>query len=306
MTELRKDYVLDRFVVVATERAKRPDQFKSQAAESDDKKCFFCPGHEHETPEEITRLGGRNWQMRVFENKFPAVQRQGKTDIETHNELFTFAEAVGRHEIIVETPKHTEQIWDFDAARIKKVLKLYKQRIKALKQDGMDYVSVFKNQGKEAGASLRHSHTQIIAGNMPPSEILQKEEKSKDSCPYCTVIEKEKDSLRCIRNDEHVLSFAPYASRFLFEAWLFPKRHVKQLNELNDKELTAFSEHILSILSGLKEMGAPYNMYLQEGTKDMHFHIVITPRLANWAGFELSTGIVINQVPPEIGEEFYR
>lgn len=305
MAELRKDYVLNRYVIIATERAKRPDQFKGSSAENEEKKCFFCPGHEDETPAEITRIGENEWSMRVFENKFPAVGKEGKTDIETHNEFFTFAGAVGRHEIIVETPDHHEQLWDFDSERIKQLLELYVERIGELKKDNA-YVQIFKNHGKEGGASVQHSHTQIIAGNMPPAEIIEKEEKSDDSCLYCQMMEKEKDSTRSINEDDKFLVFSPYASRFLFETWLFPKRHVTSIEELDEDELQSLANNIHNLLKKLKELNAPYNLYLQEGTDKMHFHVVLAPRLAMWAGYEMATGTVINPVPPENAAEFYR
>ncbi|MFW5991055.1 MAG: DUF4931 domain-containing protein [Candidatus Nanoarchaeia archaeon] len=308
MVELRKDYILDRYVIVASERAKRPHDFKNREEEAENGQCFFCPGNEHKTPPEIARIEGKKvWAMRVFENKFPAVQGNGKTELETHNEYFTFADAVGRHEIIVETPEHKEQLWDFSPTRMKKLFLLYQDRISVLEnEEGVKYVSLFKNHGKEGGASLMHSHTQVIAYNLIPTEIMQKEQKSRNVCPYCKIIEKEKDSLRKISENEAFVSFTPYASRFLFEAWVFPKRHVVSIKELNKGEIQKLVENIRPILKKLKESNAPYNMYLQEGAHNMHFHIIIAPRLANWAGFELSTGTVINPVSPEDAAEFYR
>ncbi|MGM5482374.1 MAG: galactose-1-phosphate uridylyltransferase [Nanobdellota archaeon] len=308
MVELRKDYFLDRYVAVATDRSKRPSQFKTQDESQDDKKCFFCPGHEHETPEEIIRFPNKDkWEMRVFENKFPAVSSQGNPEIRTDNEIFTFSDAVGKHEIIVETPNHNEQLWDFSVDRTQKLLELYQSRIVELnKLENINYVSVFKNHGDAAGASLRHSHTQIIASNIPPVEIIHKEKLSEDDCPYCNVLDKEKNSLRVVRDDEFMMSFTPYASRFPFEAWIFPKRHVISINQLKKAELKSLAENINNLLTKLKKLNASYNLFLQEGTKNMHFHIVLAPRLAKWAGFEFATGAVINPVSPENAADFYR
>jgi UDPglucose--hexose-1-phosphate uridylyltransferase len=149
MPELRKDYVLDRYVIIATERGKRPHQVnavKSQEA----KKCFFCPGNESDTPPEIYRVAGKKgWKIRVFANKFPAVADAGNPVITTDNSYYTFADAIGRHEVIVETPDHEMQLADLDPEHIAQVLDVYKLRHASLLEvDGVKYVAIFKNSGE--------------------------------------------------------------------------------------------------------------------------------------------------------------
>ncbi|MBR9677017.1 galactose-1-phosphate uridylyltransferase [Candidatus Woesearchaeota archaeon] len=314
MNQLRKDYVLNRFVIIASERAKRPDQFKKESSrEPDDKKCFFCPGNEKLTPPEIGSVLDRgNWLIRWFANKFSAVSHDENVPLRTDNDFFTWGSAFGYHEVIVETPLHTEQLWDLSEDHLMKVMKVYADRIETLsKKDGVEYVDVFKNHKKEAGTSVVHSHSQVVAYNLLPSVVKQKIEDCKtkfDSCPYCAIIERERGSERFVSENETFIAITPYASRFPFEVLIMPKRHVTKLEELTDREFCELGQILKPILAKLKELGAPFNYYFHygPGDKDLHLQLEITPRLATWAGFELSTGTIINSVPPENAARFYK
>ncbi|MBW3012141.1 hypothetical protein KY311_03070 [Candidatus Woesearchaeota archaeon] len=164
-----------------------------------------------------------------------------------------------------------------------------------------------KNQGSEAGTSLVHTHTQIAGLNIIPSEIEIKVEASQGECDFCRIIGSETNSERRIMENSFV-SFAPYASRFPFEAWIFPKRHVKRLDELNDLELDDLAKHMKLILSKLEQLHAPYNFFIHYAPKgtDLHFHVEVAPRLTKWAGLEMGGGIVVNIMPPEQAAKFYR
>lgn len=311
MSEIRKDYILERYVIIASGRAMRPDILKKENdANEDNARCFFCPGNEDKTPKTIMQVPKTgDWEMRVFENKFPVVDRSSKKgNIAEKNDLHRCKDAYGCHEVLVETPRHLEQMWDYGSEKIADLLELYAERINKLSMDeGVKHVAVFKNQGKDAGASQVHSHSQIIAYNHIPEEIRAKEEaiKDYDCCAYCKIIDIEKQSGRAIYDDENVAAFAPYASRFPFEAWFFPKRHILSLAEANDLEIKSLAEALDRALKKLKLLDAPFNLYIQEGYKDMHFHIVLAPRLGKWAGFELASGTIVNTVPPENAAEFY-
>jgi len=311
LPELRKDYVLDRYVIIATDRGKRPHQFTEEEKKSD-KTCYFCPGNEHLTPPEKYRVAtGDTWKIRVFDNKFPAVVPNGKSVITTDNRYFTYADAFGFHEIVVETSDHTKQLADLSVEEIKEVLDVYRLRINELsKVDGIKYVAVYKNKGEEAGCSIVHSHTQIVAYNLLPQSLQEKENAVKllGNCPYCEIIQIEKDSDRRIHEDDHVAAFTPYASRFPYEAWIFPKRHVLRLDELTSDEMMSIAGALKRILNKLGELSVPYNFYLHYGTSKLHLQILIQPRFAKakWAGFELSTETIINPVSPEQAAEFYR
>jgi UDPglucose--hexose-1-phosphate uridylyltransferase len=308
--ELRKDYILDRYVIIATERAKRPHQFQQKKDAFDEKIDYFAPGNEGLTPPEIMRWpAGGDWQIRVFPNKFAAVQPKGKSDISTDNGFFTYSDSYGNHEVIVETPDAEESLADVPKERIAQLFRIFRQRIEANQDDPkVRYVSVFKNNGKDAGTSIKHSHCQLVSYNLVPEVIWQKERAVKKyaSCPYCSIMEIEKGSLRrCFENDDFI-SFTPYASRFPLEIWVFPRRHIISLSQFTEQEFESLGDMMKKILLRLKELNADYNFFLQYGIEDMHFHIEICPRLATWAGFELSTGTIINTMTPEDAASFYR
>jgi len=309
--ELRKDYILNRYVIIAEKRKQRPKEFKKEEFEKKDATCFFCPGNEKMTPTEIGRLGGKKWTMRWFPNKFPAVENTGNPTIRTDNDFYTFSDAFGYHEVIVETNDHKKQLWDLSKSQIEKILGVYSDRIRDLSQKpDIKYADLFKNHGREGGTSIVHSHTQIIAYNKVPELVNDEVNASRDhiGCPYCEIIEREKGSERKIHDGEHFVSFAPYASRFNYEAWIFPKRHVRNITDLNAEEIKELSSVLSQILKKLRKINCSYNYFLHyapEG-EDLHFHIEVCPRIATWAGFEISTNCTINSVAPESAAEYYR
>ena len=317
MHELRKSYILNRWVIINTERSKRPQDFiKEHPHVNEEGKCPFCPGNENLTPPEISRIEeNEKWVMRVFPNKYPAVTLDGNSETEKEGEFFTRGDGYGKHELIVETPNHGELLADLPAERIKQLLELYVERINALRKvKGIEHIAVFKNCGTEAGTSREHEHSQIIAFNRPSTNVEREVKviasywRKHRKCPWCQVIETErKGPRRCFENDSF-FAFCPYASRYAFELAIFPKQHLDQLGQLDEKQLNDLAEIIKKTLLKLKELNAPYNMYLHEAPKGkkMHFHFKFEPRLEKWGGFELSTGVVINTVSPEQAAEFYR
>jgi UDPglucose--hexose-1-phosphate uridylyltransferase len=312
MPELRKDYILDKYVIIAKERGKRPDQFVvSKEDKKDDKKgCFFCPGNEDKTPPEIYRTDSKKgWEMRVFDNKFPAVSETGDVDLQTHNKFFTFADAVGKHEVVVETPNHSKQLWDLSQKEIIELLNIYKLRINEIsKLETVKYVLVFKNHKQKAGTSIAHSHSQIIGYNLVPKIIEQKEEAilNYDNCPYCDIIDIEKMGERKVFETDNAICFTPYASSSPFEAWIFPKRHIIKIDELNDAEISDIALLLSKILTKLKKLNIAFNYFVHYGIRNMHFHIEIVPRTSIRAGFEFGSDTIINVMPPETAAEFYR
>ncbi|MBW2995831.1 galactose-1-phosphate uridylyltransferase [Candidatus Woesearchaeota archaeon] len=309
--ELRKDYILDRYVIVSSARGKRPHEFKREAKIKEGI-CYFCPGNEKLTPPEIGRIGTKNkWTIRWFPNKFPAVDQEGSPDFETHNKYYTFAHSYGYHEVIAETDNHKKQMWDLTPKQIKKILEVYADRIEEIsKKDNIKYVSLFKNHGKDAGTSIVHSHTQIIAYNKIPSLVKEEVDAAKNysTCPYCEIIENEsKSERRCFENSSFV-AFAPYASRFHYEIWIFPKQHIKNMTELTEDQLNSLAQILKKVLLKLKKLNISYNMQLHYAPKgqDLHSHIEICPREAIWGGFELLTDDTINSVSPEDAAKYYR
>ncbi len=307
--ELRKDYILDKWVYYAPGRRARPKELSAAFSEKH-KVDYFAPGNEKQTPTEIGRVpdskGG--WKMRWFENKFPALMPEGNSSIIKDNAFFTHSFSYGYHEIIVETPDGEKQLQDFSVKDTAKLLEVYSKRILDLEsKENIKYVLVFKNFGMKAGASIVHSHSQVMATSIIPPLVAAKITASNKfvDCPYCKIIEAEKNSPRfCFEND-FAIAICPYASFYNYECWIFSKKHLTCFEDF-DFEKTA--ELLHKILSKLKEVNASYCFAIHYSPKDanLHCHIAVTPQIATWGGFERGGGFVINTVTPEDAAKFYQ
>lgn len=315
MNELRKDYLLDRWTIFSSERAKRPMDFVSKKVEYPVGLCYFCPGNEHTTPPEIGRLGDASgWSVRWFPNKFPATT-DAKSDISSG--LLTSKAAFGRHEIIVETPVHDMEFEELSVGEMAAVFDVCSIRTSELLDlDGVGYVLVFKNRGRDAGASLSHPHFQVLALPSVPTLVEREvnasaEYKRKNGrCIFCDVLAVEFKSDREIYSDGSVVAFAPFASRFPFEVWVMPKRHVGDWGELTPGEKESFAGAVKRVLLALDKMISKpsYNFYLHVSppNDDLHFHLEMCPKLSIQAGFELGSDMFINVVPPESAALHYK
>src|SRR3989338_5826833 len=311
MGTIRKDYILDRWVYYAAGRVKRPRELKSVVVKDEPKTCYFCPGSEHLTPPEIGRLEYKgSWKMRWFLNKFPAVEKKGSAKLKA-KKFYSESASYGVHEIIVETRHHKSQLADLPVWQVRELLEVCRFRIRELgKLKGIRYVEIFKNHGKDAGTSLIHSHTQVMALPQIPT-LIREESKASirgKKCLYCRIIKLEAKSKRKIFETENVVAFAPFASRFNYEAWIFTKQHKKTMEELEKNELMDLALALKKILVKLKKINASYNFFIHYSPEkeNLHFHIEITPRIATWGGFEISTDATINSVLPEDAARFYR
>lgn len=308
---IRKDYVLERYVFYATSRGKRPQEFRKIIQQQPAGVCYFCPGSESLTTKEIGRKGSAvQWSMRWFPNKFPAVEKRGSPKL-SGPPLFRESSNYGAHEVVVETPHHGQQFGSFTAEHIAELLKVYHERIAALSKDkNCGYVSVFKNHGKDAGTSLIHEHSQAISVPQLPAVIREECDAAGKarSCPYCSVIRKEAKSRRNAGENDAFIAICPYASRFNYEAWIFPKRHLRTFDDFKDSDFLHCAALLKGIISKVQHLGASYNYYVHYSPKkeDLHFHIEVTPRIATYGGFELGTGFVINSVMPEDAAGYYR
>lgn len=312
--ELRKDYILDRWIIISEGRGKRPEDF-AKKEEAKQAFCAFCPGNEAQTPPEIMRISSgnnnNNWKVRVIPNKFAAVDSLGNPFIQTHNTFYTFSGDYGKHEVVLETPEHGKEFGALSVEEIKEILQVYASRIKSLLQDPYTkYVSLFKNQGRDAGASLAHTHSQLISMALLPPEVSDKLAAIRQfpSCPYCEVINKEKNSSRRCFENRNFIAFTPYASRFNYEVWIFPKSHIKTFDELNNEMRTDLADILKKVASKLEKYSMPYDFawYYSPENENLHFHVEVMPRLAIWAGFEMGFGVTINVVSPESAAKFYR
>jgi len=253
MGELRKDYILDRWVIIASERSKRPHEFKQEQENTNVEHCFFCPGNEQDTPPAIYEIEkDGKWQIRVFPNKFPAVKQKGNAIIKTDNSYYTYSDNYGQHLVLVETPDHLKEIHELPIDHIKKIINVYSEREESLyKIKKVRYVLVFKNEGGKAGESINHSHAQIMALPMVPPMI--KEEivaydnyvMDNDSCPYCDIIKDERKSNRVAWEDKNIFALCPFASESPYGVWFIPKRHVRNLGEMNEDEKTSLAKALM-------------------------------------------------------------
>ncbi|HVY01700.1 MAG TPA: galactose-1-phosphate uridylyltransferase [Candidatus Nanoarchaeia archaeon] len=310
--ELRKDYLLNNWVLIAEDRGKRPSDF---GREKEIRKafCVFCPGSESQTPPELDLIkdNSGNWKARVIPNKFAAVNQNGESGVQTHNNYYTFSGAFGEHEVVIETPEHDKTLGSLPEEHIADLFKLYARRVKSmLSNPKAKYVSLFKNQGKAAGASIQHAHSQLISTSIVPPLIYDKVKvvRSLPYCPYCDIIQREKNSdRRCFENDSFV-AFTPYASQFNYEVWVFPKDHIKDFSDFSDKKYSDLANIVKKILTKLDLDEIPYDMSwtLSPTGENLHMHIEIMPRLAIWAGMEMGFGVKVNAVSPESAARYYR
>ena len=328
MPELRKDPIIGRWVIIATERAKRPTDFKAQPAEPSGSFCPFCEGHEDKTPPEIlayramgTLPNKPGWRLRIVPNKFPALQIEGNLDKRGVG-VYDRMNGIGAHEVIIETPEHRLSLTKLSNQQIQDVLWAYRDRLADLKRDiRFNYGMVFKNIGKVAGASLEHTHSQIIVLPTVPRTVADEMRGGKlfydyrGRCIYCDIVRQELESGdRVVLDGEQFLSYEPYAARFPFETWILPKRHVSHYEEIERHATEELAYCLKTTLQKIeKSLNMPaYNYIIHTTPFDLgdvdhyHWHLEIIPRLTNVAGFEWGTGFYINPVPPESAAEFLR
>ncbi|MEM3784049.1 MAG: galactose-1-phosphate uridylyltransferase [Candidatus Bathyarchaeia archaeon] len=336
--ELRRDYLLDRWVIIATERSRRPTDFaRKEKTQAKTSVCPFCPGNEHMTPPAVLvyiESGGKiekvkdedgfrhkNWIIRCFSNLFPAFNVPQET---SSRKIFMkscdLALAVGHHEVLVESPNHDEHPSDASVQQLVNVVNAYVDRLFELSSKPyVRYVSIFRNHGLEAGASLSHAHSQIIATPFVP-KIVEEELKASRKfwqkhceCIFCNIMKRERESPRFIMENMDFMVFAPWASVNPMEFWIFPKRHTASPLELSEREKENFAKTLKTCFNALKNLlnDPPYNFgfHIALGktvSQHYHWHLEVYPKLAIWAGFEKSTGIYINTVTPETAAESLR
>nr|MDO8079767.1 DUF4921 family protein [Candidatus Freyarchaeota archaeon] len=332
MTEIRRDYLVNRWVIIAPERRRRPSDFKFDRGQRDDaEECPFCPGNEHMTTpaillyipkngEIITDRDGddirrKGWILRVIKNMYPALSPSDKSE-EFSEGLKFWRNGAGEHEVIIESPEHNGHIQVLDEKQLHLIFRAYRDRFNALKGlHFVKYISLFRNYGKAAGASLTHPHSQVIAVPMIPERMAEEVKVCEDSwngdtCIYDQVIESEVSSERFISENKNAVAFCPFASCTSFEVWVLPKRHLHNITQLTEMELKDFANLTRKILSAYHRIldDPPYNYAFQQtiSNKEYHFHLRIYPRLITHAGFEISTGIIINAISPEDAAGFLR
>ncbi len=328
MPEFRKDPITGRWVIIATDRARRPSDFsREQVLIKGVRFCPFCPGNEGKTPPEILayrQSGGPNepgWTLRVVPNKFPALRVEG--DFNRQGEgVYDRMNGIGAHEVIIETPDHNVTLADLPEKRVEDVFWAFRDRIVDLRKDRrMQYLLIFKNHGASAGASLEHTHSQLIALPVVPRRVQEELEGSqryfdyKERCIYCDIVQQEvQTGARVVLETQAFLAICPFAARFPFELWILPRRHHSHFEETDPPSMANLAWTLRVLLRKLERVleKPAYNFLIhtapvQAAPKDSyHWHIELTPRLTRIAGFEWGTGFYINPTPPEESARFLR
>jgi len=328
LPELRKDPITGRWVIIATDRAKRPSDFIRQPVPvATTGNCPFDSGNESKTPPEILAyrtFGGRDqpgWRVRVVANKFPVLGIEG--DLNRQGEgMYDKMNGIGAHEIIIETPDHGASLSDMSDRQIEEVLWAFRDRINDLKKDRrFRYILVFKNRGEAAGASLEHPHSQLIALPVVPKRVLEEVDACKqfydlkERCIFCDIIRYESSvGVRLVTETDRFIALEPYAPRFPFETWILPKSHASHIEDADAATLQGFASVLRSIMRKIdKTLERPafnfvvHTAPVQEAPlPHYHWHLEIIPKLTKVAGFEWGTGFYINPTPPEESARFLR
>ncbi|MBI5968883.1 MAG: galactose-1-phosphate uridylyltransferase [Deltaproteobacteria bacterium] len=328
MSELRKDPVTGRWVIISTERGRRPSDFSMEKAKSRGGFCPLCPGNEDKTPPEIlafrqegTPPNKTGWRLRVVPNKFPALRVEGDLNREGLG-LYDKMNGIGAHEVIIETPSHEETFSNLSAKTFEEVLWAFRDRMVDLKKDiRLRYAMIFKNHGEAAGATLEHSHSQLIALPIVPHLVVEEMAGAKDyynykeRCIYCDIIRQEiRQGERVILENSEFVVLAPFASFSPFESWILPKRHNSFFEESQVHEIQSLAAIFSETLKRLEKAlnFPPYNFTLhttpfnEKRLEYYHWHFEIIPKLTKFAGFEWGSGFFINPTPPEEAAQFLR
>jgi UDPglucose--hexose-1-phosphate uridylyltransferase len=318
MPEIRKDPVFGRWVIIASERGLRPNEFR--AGQEAGYACPFCAGHEELTPPEIYSLPGPagGWRLRVVRNKYPALEAGGSVE-NRRSGIYDKMDGMGFHEVVIETPEHGRLLEQMPEEAVADVVRTFALRVKEIKKDArIKYVMIFKNHGRNAGASLLHPHSQIIAMPMAPLRVMQEIDGAADyhrergTCVFCDIVREESEfKKRVVGENADFLAVAPYASRFSFETWILPKKHASHFEDLPEAQAASLAQVLKTTLAKLNASlpDLSYNMIVhtmpvqEPSAEHYHWHIEIMPKLTHVAGFEWGTGFYINTVSPEDAAE---
>jgi len=330
-SQYRFDLLQKRWVIIASERGRRPQDFATPKEEPPSAFCPFCPGHEDKTPPEITahreaggRANGPGWKLRVVPNKFPALRVEGTPEREADG-IYDRMNGIGAHEVVIETPDHRSHLADRDVDQVVLALRVYRERILDLMRDTrLKYVLIFNNSGLAAGATLVHPHSQIIAMTVTPHTVAlelnacREYHQVKERCLICDILKQEVATRdRLVGVDDRYVAFCPYASRFPFEVMIAPRFHQHDYSRASDQDLRGLAIVLRDVLARLRDAldDPPFNFILHTSPNanvhprrahywetiefDFHWHLELFPRVTRVAGFEWGSGFYINPTAPE-------
>ncbi len=330
MPELRQNILLKEWVIISTERSKRPDQFKEDLSKIEenvefDAGCPFCPGNEEKygNAHEYLRYGtAEQWRLRVIPNRYPAlVPKQGEVAIDTQG-MHRHMDGIGQHEVVIETPRHNATIATLSDQEVELVLKSYRERYSLLmSMPYIESVILFRNHGVRAGTSLHHPHSQIVALPVIPRDVQYRVNESiryyqeHRECIFEKLLQDElADRKRIIMETEHFVVFVPFAASSPFHLWIFPRRHRSDFSQIEDTELKDLA-HTLRVTMARLYYGLnnpDYNYIIRSAPKGyehapyFRWYLTVIPRLTRTAGFELGSGMFINTSIPEENAEYLK
>ena len=328
-TEIRRDPITGRTVVIDRADFKRRDDFDLEPARLDDvpPACPLCEGREAEAGPEILawREGGPanvpGWSVRVVANRNPQLRIEGSMEIRSDG-LFESRDGLGAHEVIVETPLHDQPLHALDPEQLWRVLWAWRTRMQDLQRDSrFTSIVIFKNHGRAAGARLDHAHSQLTAYPVIPAALAEKvhggsrHHDATGRCIFCDVMAEEaRDGRRVVAGSDAIIAFAPFASRVPFETWLMPRDHAPRFEDTSDASLKSLAEGIRTVMAGIDwALERPaYNVVLHsapltgEADHAFHWHLEILPRVTRYSGQEWGSGMHRNPVAPEAAAKILR
>lgn len=323
MSELRQDPTTREWVILAPERAKRPQQKARKRPPVKlpewDPSCPFCRGNESQTPEEVFRIPttseNSNWEVRVVPNRFAALTPGGDISRKRDGHFFHKMSGTGVHEVIIENPHHNASMALMTYEHVEKILVTYQERYNDLKRNRqLKFITIFKNHGWASGTSLVHPHSQLVGTPIMAPHYHRKFDVAHDynadtgSCLYCDLLAQEiKDGKRIVAETREFAVFHPFASRVPFETWIIPREHSASFGLFPVEQLTDLARILKDTLFCLyEELNDPaFNLMVDTSTTEdeedpyYHWHIRIVPRVSTLAGFEMGSGIYVNSSLPE-------
>lgn len=333
MPELRRDPVVGYWTIISTERGRRPVEYRPKGSEEEGRECPFCEGKESQTTAEIdvirkpgTPPDKPGWEVRTILSKLPVLTPISQGAERYGSGMYDLMDGVGQHEVIVESPKHKNDLDELSVSEIEKVIRVYVRRFQSLERDGrFEYSLLFKNHGHVSGSLkdiIRHSRSQIISMPITPKRVKEELQSAKnyydrrERCVFCDILKQEvHDASRIVVETDSFLCFSPFASRSPFEMWILPKKHSADFGRLDEKVFGELAGLLKTALSKLRVLldDPPFNLILhtapfRDGKKhhqwlsvdeNYHWYLQISPRLTKSAGFEWGTGVYINPTPPE-------
>lgn len=327
MPEIRYNIITREWVIIATERAKRPEDFAKGNPRRAElaayvANCPFCPGNEHLAPPETYHTPANGpWQVRVVPNKFAALNATGELTRKS-NGLKRTISGVGIHEVIVETPAHDKTLALLGESEFEQVIASYRQRYDTVTSDPrVAHATLFKNHGERAGTSLEHPHSQLVGTPIIPPQVRERMENAlrfydeTGDCIFCSLMADELvDQARVIAQTEHFVAFIPYAALTPFHLWIYPLRHTASFLEASEAELADLSRLLRTILRKIyfNLANADFNLSVRtppreaHGLRYYHWYLSVIPRVTRMAGFEIGSGMFINVALPEKSAEFLR